>query len=139
MKLLATFLIMILGCLDILATPLDIRILNSVKTSSSDESRSLLIDHKGQLWFGTTSGLKRFDGYGITTYRSDAISPNILPNNTVFPDRRPERPDMDRNTQWTCLYGQAKRHFPYIPSTSQQPENHIHPLHFQRWSGMDRN
>ena len=84
MKRLATFLIMILGCLDILATPLDIRILNSVKTSSSDESRSLLIDHKGQLWFGTTSGLKRFDGYGTTTYRSDAISPNILPNNTVL-------------------------------------------------------
>lgn len=84
MKRLATFLMMILGCLDILATPFDIRILNTVKTSSSDESRSLLIDHKGQLWFGTTSGLKRFDGYGTTTYRSDAISPNILPNNTVL-------------------------------------------------------
>lgn len=84
MKRLATFLMMILGCLDFLATPLDIRILSTVKTSSSDESRSLLIDHKGQLWFGTTSGLKRFDGYGVTTYRSDAISPNILPNNTVL-------------------------------------------------------
>lgn len=84
MKCLATFLLIILGCLDIQAVPLDIRILSTVKTSSSDESRCLLIDYKGQLWFGTTSGLKRFDGYGITTYRSDAISPHILPNNSVL-------------------------------------------------------
>ncbi len=85
MKRLTTFLmVLLLGCLELLAAPIDIRILSTVKTSSSDESRCMLIDHKGLLWFGTTSGLKRFDGYGIKTYRSDASSPNVLPNNTVL-------------------------------------------------------
>ena len=85
MKRLATFLMMILGCLDILATPFDIRILNTVKTSSSDESRSLLIDHKGQLWFGTTSGLKRFDGYGITPIGVMPYHPTFFPTTPSSP------------------------------------------------------
>jgi signal transduction histidine kinase/ligand-binding sensor domain-containing protein/DNA-binding response OmpR family regulator len=35
------------------------------------------------MWLGTNSGLKVYDGYTIKTYKSDAFSPGILPNNQI--------------------------------------------------------
>jgi signal transduction histidine kinase/ligand-binding sensor domain-containing protein/DNA-binding NarL/FixJ family response regulator len=35
------------------------------------------------MWLGTNSGLKVYDGYTVKTYKSDAFSPSILPNNQI--------------------------------------------------------
>ena len=43
----------------------------------------MMFDHRGVLWIGTNNGLKSYDGYQVRTYRSDAYSPHLLPNNTV--------------------------------------------------------
>ena len=66
------------------ATPYNIRVLNTINPSASVEQKCMLIDSKGLLWMGTNSGVKSYDGYRFTSYRSDAQTPNILPNNSVL-------------------------------------------------------
>lgn len=49
----------------------------------SENAYCMMFDHRGVLWIGTNNGLKSYDGYQVRTYRSDAFSPHLLPNNTV--------------------------------------------------------
>ncbi len=49
----------------------------------SDELRCIFFDKLGLMWLGTNSGLKVYDGYTVKTYKSDAFSPGILPNNQI--------------------------------------------------------
>ena len=56
----------------------------SIHAFDSDESGCLMIDHNGMLWMGSSNGLISFDGYLFKTYRSDAFSSGILPNNAVI-------------------------------------------------------
>lgn len=51
--------------------------------SPSENAYCMMFDHRGVLWIGTDNGLKSYDGYQVRTYRSDAYSPHLLPNNTV--------------------------------------------------------
>jgi ligand-binding sensor domain-containing protein/DNA-binding response OmpR family regulator/two-component sensor histidine kinase len=60
------------------------RMLSPIEISPSDELRCIYFDHQGLMWIGTNSGLKSYNGYSMTTYKSDAFSPGILPNNTVL-------------------------------------------------------
>ena len=66
------------------ALPHNIRVLNVARPVASVEQKCMLIDRQGLLWLGTNSGMKSYDGYRFNTYRSDAQSPNILPNNQVL-------------------------------------------------------
>lgn len=74
----------VLTCVQTHAAPYDIRVLNVAYPSTSIEQKCMLIDRQGLIWLGTNSGVKSYDGYRFTTYRSDAQSPNILPNNSVL-------------------------------------------------------
>lgn len=60
------------------------RLMDPIETSPSEELRCIYFDRQGMMWLGTNSGLKAYDGYLMRTYRSDAFSPGILPNNTVL-------------------------------------------------------
>lgn len=60
------------------------RLITSMRPSPSDECRCLMFDHWGEMWIGTSSGLKLWDGYEMRTFRSSALSPGMLPNNTVL-------------------------------------------------------
>lgn len=51
--------------------------------SPSENAFCMMFDHRGVLWIGTNNGLKSYDGYQVRTYRSDAYSSHLLPNNTV--------------------------------------------------------
>lgn len=62
----------------------DIRVLNVVYPSASIEQKCMLIDRQGLIWLGTNSGIKSYDGYRFNTFRTDAQSPNILPNNQIL-------------------------------------------------------
>lgn len=62
----------------------DIRVLNAVYPSASIEQKCMLIDRQGLIWLGTNSGIKSYDGYRFNTFRTDAQSPNILPNNQIL-------------------------------------------------------
>ncbi|WP_431635874.1 two-component regulator propeller domain-containing protein [Dyella sp. KULCS107] len=41
-------------------------------------------DHQGAMWFGTTGGIGRYDGVGFTVFRHDVDDPHSLPNNQVY-------------------------------------------------------
>ena len=66
------------------ATAHDIRLINTIMPPASIEQKCMLIDRQGLLWMGTNSGIKSYDGYRFTSYRSDAHTPNIMPNNNVL-------------------------------------------------------
>lgn len=40
-------------------------------------------DSKGFVWFGTSEGVSRYDGYDIKTFRSSALNPDILSSNHI--------------------------------------------------------
>jgi signal transduction histidine kinase/ligand-binding sensor domain-containing protein/CheY-like chemotaxis protein/AraC-like DNA-binding protein len=58
-------------------------IFTTISTSLSDNYGSIFFDHDGLMWLGTSLGLKLYDGYTMKTFKSDAFSPNILPNNVI--------------------------------------------------------
>ncbi len=60
------------------------RLVNVAFLPATVEQNCLLIDRYGMLWLGTNSGVKSYDGYRFVTYRSDAMSPGLLPNNSVL-------------------------------------------------------
>jgi signal transduction histidine kinase/ligand-binding sensor domain-containing protein/DNA-binding response OmpR family regulator len=43
---------------------------------SNNTVRSIIQDSRGFMWFGTSSGLNKFDGYNFTIYKSDPNEPN---------------------------------------------------------------
>ena len=60
------------------------RLVNVAYLPATVEQNCLLIDKHGMLWLGTNSGVKSYDGYRFVTYRSDVMSPGLLPNNSVL-------------------------------------------------------
>ncbi len=57
--------------------------LTSANGLSSDRSGVMLQDHHGFMWFGTSSGLNRYDGYSFMVYRHLSQNPNSLSSNNV--------------------------------------------------------
>ncbi len=43
----------------------------------------ILQDHYGFLWIGTSTGLKKYDGYTLLTYRHDPNDPESISGNTI--------------------------------------------------------
>ena len=60
-----------------------LRIMSQMPVQGIEDARCLMFDHYGLMWIGTDQGLRSFDGYHFKSYRSNAYSPGILPNNYV--------------------------------------------------------
>lgn len=57
----------------------------------SNEVTSIAEDDMGMMWFGTTNGLARFDGYEFKVFRSDYLSPSFLKSNSIrFMEKAPD-------------------------------------------------
>ena len=67
-----------------LAQQVSLRIVSQTPVEGAEESRCLKFDHNGLMWIGTDLGVCAYDGYRFRTYRNDAYSPGILPNNYVL-------------------------------------------------------
>ena len=65
------------------AQAMHLRVVSQTPVLGAEEARSLMFDHYGLMWIGTDQGVRVFDGYDFRTYRNDAYSPGILPNNYV--------------------------------------------------------
>ena len=50
---------------------------------SNNQVTAIHRDAKGFMWFGTASGLNRYDGYEVKVYRNQSGNPNSLPDNYV--------------------------------------------------------
>ena len=59
------------------------RSIASFNISPASESYCMMLDSEGMMWVGTNSGLKSYDGYTVKSYKSNALSPGILPNNDI--------------------------------------------------------
>lgn len=66
------------------ATDIPYRVLTTITTPATEELRCIHFDRQGMLWMGFDTGLRSFDGYQTRTYRSDAYTSKIFPNNTVL-------------------------------------------------------
>ena len=82
MKYLYTLLLMVLS-LVCKAQIFPYRSFPPICLSASEQSNCMYFDKTGVMWIGTDNGVKSFDGYQTRLYKSDAFSPNILPNNTI--------------------------------------------------------
>lgn len=60
-----------------------LRTISQIPLQGAEDARCLMFDHYGLMWIGTDQGLHSFDGYRFKSYRSNAYSPGILPNNYV--------------------------------------------------------
>src|SRR4051812_36303218 len=47
-------------------------------------AESLLQDRKGYIWFGSMSGLNKYDGYNVITYKHIPYDSGSLIGNSVF-------------------------------------------------------
>lgn len=50
----------------------------------SNEVQKIFQDKEGFMWFATRYGFCKYDGYKITTFKSDLNSPSILTNNNII-------------------------------------------------------
>lgn len=57
--------------------------LNSDQGLSQSNITCILQDSRGFMWFGTTDGLNKYDGYTFTVYRNDRTNQNSLSNNLI--------------------------------------------------------
>lgn len=62
----------------------DITNLNVNSGLSSNEVTCIIQDDLGFMWFGTTNGLCRYDGYLFKNYRSDYLFPSLFVSNHVL-------------------------------------------------------
>jgi signal transduction histidine kinase/ligand-binding sensor domain-containing protein/ActR/RegA family two-component response regulator len=79
-----TLLILLAGTLPSAdAQQLQFRHLHSGDGLAGEWVRAIEQDDRGFMWFGTSTGLSRYDGYTMETFRHDAQLPTSLPHNNV--------------------------------------------------------
>jgi len=66
-----------------MAMGIPLRFTQPVILPSSNDVLCMMLDKRGLLWIGTTSGLKSYDGYTVHDYHSLVINSQQLPSNTI--------------------------------------------------------
>ncbi len=82
MRILFTILLLVVS-LVCKAQTFPFRYLSPITISPTEEVNCMFFDQEGLMWVGTNAGVKSYDGYQVKTFKSNAFSPGILPNNTV--------------------------------------------------------
>ena len=72
---------------------------------SNSSVSSIVQDKWGFLWFGTQSGLQRYDGYSFTVYEHEAFNDESLSHNLI----QTMYMDSDEETIWIGTYGGINR------------------------------
>ncbi|WP_304251228.1 two-component regulator propeller domain-containing protein [Parabacteroides gordonii] len=57
--------------------------ISSFENLPSEEITQIIQDNKGYIWIATNSGLCRYDGYRIRTYKDNLFTPGILTDNQI--------------------------------------------------------
>lgn len=82
-------------------------------------------DKHGFMWFGTWSGLCRYDGYNIRVYRYEANNPRSLINNrihNVLSDNKGNLWISTFDEEWLCRYNYETDNFDRLPILDCPPE-----------------
>lgn len=67
-----------------LVHPLQYKQISTFNNLPTDEVQQVFQDKDGMMWFATRSGLCQFDGYKVTTYKSNLYTPLLLTNNNIY-------------------------------------------------------
>lgn len=67
-----------------LAHPIQYKQISTFNNLPTDEVQQVFQDKDGLMWFATRSGLCQFDGYKVTTYKSNLYTPLLLTNNNIY-------------------------------------------------------
>lgn len=80
---------------------------------SQSNVMSILQDSSGFMWFGTSDGLNRYDGYKFTVYKNDIKNPNSLSNNFIQAIAKSKNGDLWIATMGggLCRYDRQKDQF----------------------------
>ena len=75
--------------------------------------QSIVQDSRGFMWFGTTDGLNKYDGYRFTVYKNDPADSNSLTNNYLRSIAKSKNGDLWVATLGggVCRYNHNKEHF----------------------------
>ncbi|MCW3785250.1 hybrid sensor histidine kinase/response regulator transcription factor [Plebeiibacterium sediminum] len=77
------FIILLTLCQSTLTQNISINQLDILDKLPSNSIRSIFQDKEGYIWFGTTEGLCRYDGYRIKTFKSGLNDKHLLSNNEI--------------------------------------------------------
>lgn len=58
--------------------------LPTLNNMPNKDVQSIYQDKDGYIWISTRNGLFQYDGYSITSYKSNLYSPDLLTNNNIF-------------------------------------------------------
>ena len=62
---------------------LEFKQINSLNGLPNDEVQKVFQDREGFMWFATRYGLCKYDGYQVTTIKSDVYNPDLLTSNNI--------------------------------------------------------
>lgn len=79
-----TFLFFIVQAQETVAYSLAFKSPSILDALPSKDVQSVYQDSDGYIWISTRNGLFQFDGYSLTTYKSNLFAPGLLTNNNVF-------------------------------------------------------
>lgn len=83
----------------------------------SNQINCIYKDSEGFMWFGTASGVARYDGYRFSMFHSDGDSPDALPDN--FVDKILEDPE---GRLWMRT---GETGYTYFDRTTESFDNHV--------------
>ncbi|WP_176842372.1 hybrid sensor histidine kinase/response regulator transcription factor [Chitinophaga filiformis] len=97
--------------------------LNTYTGLSHNQVKAILKDHDGFLWFGTMSGLNRYDGYSCRVFRKNHNDSTSLPDNNI--GALYELPD---GKMWVSTAGGTCIYDPGTEKFSADPGGYLHSL-----------
>jgi len=97
--------------------------LNTSTGLSHNQVKAILKDHDGFLWFGTMSGLNRYDGYSCRVFRKNQRDSTSLPDNNIA--ALYELPD---GKMWVSTMGGACIYDPGTEKFNVDPGNYLQSL-----------
>ena len=101
----------------------------------TNEVYDLFQDREGFIWLGTTSGLQRWDGHRLLTFRSDGRHPHLLVDNNIR--MLADTPDLlwIVSEQGLTLYNKSNGQFS-VPRDERICHRHVDGLHSDAADGM---
>lgn len=63
---------------------LDFQKLEVLENTSIGNVHAITQDTRGFIWFGSTQGISRYDGYRIKSFQNEKGNPNSIPHNNVY-------------------------------------------------------
>jgi signal transduction histidine kinase/ligand-binding sensor domain-containing protein/CheY-like chemotaxis protein/AraC-like DNA-binding protein len=92
---------------------------------SNNQVDAIYKDQKGFLWFGTSAGLNRYDGYTCKVFRHNALDTSSL--NDDYVDRIYEGPE---GKLWLNTLNEINIYDPKTEKFDRRPDRFLNDLHF---------